>query len=194
MNSGVPQTYKSPSGDCLAAIRRPLMRVGAPSRVGLLLLAPISMLIFASSALGASGTGRSGSPEHHESGTGCPGMGHGGSGKQPPIVPSPPVSGGSQSGDDSGAGTGTATSVVVTPAAAVAAPLALPATTSVPPPAVPKSTLKLKRPAVKSTLKRPRRKSAKKRGRKHHAQADGGSSERTFARSALPHKRPAFTG
>jgi hypothetical protein len=57
MNSGVPQTYESPSSDSLAASRRPLLRAGRRTfRAGLLSLALLSMLLFASSAMGATAT------------------------------------------------------------------------------------------------------------------------------------------
>jgi hypothetical protein len=202
MISGVPRKHESPLGDCLAVVRRRPMRAGGhPSRVGLLLLGLISMLVFASSALGSTGTvhpgwGERGSSSHHASG--C--TGHGGDGKvppvAPPVVPSPPVGrGGSESGSEGGSGGGasteTTTSKVAAPAVAVAVPVAAPSVTA-PPPAAPKSTLK--QPVRKSTLKRPARKAAKKRAKKHHSRAGGASNERALARSALPNKRAAFTG
>jgi hypothetical protein len=201
MNSGVPPKHESPLGDCLAGIRRRPTRAGGhTSRVGLLLLALISMLVFASSALGSTGTVRPGWAERGSSHytSGC--TGHGGDGKVPPVVPpvvpSPPVGrGGSEIGGEAGgrggASTETTTSNVATPAITVAVPVAAPGAT-VPLPVAPKSTLK--QPLRKSTLKRPARKAAKKRAKKHHSRADGASNERTLARSALPNKRAAFTG
>jgi len=57
MNSGVPQTYESLFGVSLTVSRRRLVRAGGKTfRVGLLLSALLSTLIFASSALGATGT------------------------------------------------------------------------------------------------------------------------------------------
>jgi hypothetical protein len=57
MNSGVPKTCQSPLSDSLAASRRPLFRAGRKTfRAGLLSLALLSMLLFASSALGATAT------------------------------------------------------------------------------------------------------------------------------------------
>jgi hypothetical protein len=54
MNSGVPQMHESPGGDSLAVNRRPLLRAGGKAlRVGLVLLASLCTLLFASSALGA---------------------------------------------------------------------------------------------------------------------------------------------
>jgi hypothetical protein len=62
MNSGVPQMHESPCGDSLAVRaldsralnRRPLLRAGGKAlRVGLVLLASLCTLLFASSALGA---------------------------------------------------------------------------------------------------------------------------------------------
>jgi Ice-binding-like len=57
MNSGVPQTYESLFGVSLAVSRCRLVRAGGKTlRVGLLLSALLSTLIFASSALGATAT------------------------------------------------------------------------------------------------------------------------------------------
>ncbi len=57
MQSGVPQTYESLSGDFLAVSRRPASRAsGKIFRVGIPILALLSALLFASSALGASAT------------------------------------------------------------------------------------------------------------------------------------------
>jgi len=54
MNSGVPQMHESPCGDSLAVNRRALLRAGGKAlRVGLVLLASLCTLLFASSALGA---------------------------------------------------------------------------------------------------------------------------------------------
>jgi len=54
MNSGVPPTYESLAGDSLAAPRRPFLGTGSRAfRAGLFLLAALSTLLFASSALGA---------------------------------------------------------------------------------------------------------------------------------------------
>jgi hypothetical protein len=57
MQSGVPQTYGSLSGDSLAVSRRPASRAaGKMFGVGMLMLGLLSALLFASSALGASAT------------------------------------------------------------------------------------------------------------------------------------------
>ena len=57
MQSGVPQTYESLSGDSLAVSRRPASRVASKIfGVGTLMLGLLSALLFASSALGASAT------------------------------------------------------------------------------------------------------------------------------------------
>jgi hypothetical protein len=57
MNVGVPPKHESPAGDFLAANRRSAPQAGRrTSRVGLALLASLSTLLFASSALGATAT------------------------------------------------------------------------------------------------------------------------------------------
>ena len=57
MNVGVPQKHESPSSGSLAASRRTLSRAGCKTlRAGLLSLALLSMLLFASSAMGATAT------------------------------------------------------------------------------------------------------------------------------------------
>ena len=56
MKSGVPQTYESPLRDSLAVGRHPVLRAGRKTLTGLLLLASMSTLLFASSALGAAAT------------------------------------------------------------------------------------------------------------------------------------------
>ncbi len=54
MNIGVPQPHESPSGDSLAVSRRPLLRANRKTlRAGLFVIASLSTLLFASSALGA---------------------------------------------------------------------------------------------------------------------------------------------
>jgi hypothetical protein len=191
MNSGVPQTYESPLGDCLATTRRPFMRAGCnSSRVGLVLLGSLSTLIFASSALGATATGRSGSA-HHGVAPACKGH-HGGGEKTPdvpvpPIEPTPPVEPKPPTEPTPPVepvppvGGGNTVVEVTTPIAAAAVPVAAPSTTTAKPLVVPKTT-----------LKQPARKAAKKHPKKQRARA--GAKERTFARSALPSKRAAFTG
>ncbi len=57
MQSGVPQTYESLSGDSLVVSRRPVSRAaGKVFGVGMLMLGLLSALLFAGSALGASAT------------------------------------------------------------------------------------------------------------------------------------------
>jgi hypothetical protein len=57
MQYGVPPTYRSPSGDSLAASPHPAPRTGRKiSQVGALMLGLLSALLFASSALGAAAT------------------------------------------------------------------------------------------------------------------------------------------
>ena len=56
MKSGVPQTYESPLRDSLTVSRHPVLRAGRKTLTGLLLLASMSTLLFASSALGAAAT------------------------------------------------------------------------------------------------------------------------------------------
>ncbi len=56
MNSGVPQTYESPSGGSPAVSRSSRRLGGRTLRVGLLLLGSLSSLLFASSALGVTPT------------------------------------------------------------------------------------------------------------------------------------------
>jgi hypothetical protein len=192
MNSGVPQTYESPLGDCLATPRRPFMRAGGnSSRVGFILLGSLSTLIFASSALGETATGRSGSA-HHGVAPAC--KGHGGGGKNTPVVPiapveptppvvepKPPTGPTPPVNPVPPVGGGNTVVETTTPIAAAAAPVAPPSTTTAKPLLVPKTT-----------LKQPARKAAKRHPKKHRARA--GARERTFARSALPNKRAAFTG
>ena len=57
MQSGVPQTHESPTGDSLAVSRHPVLRTGRKMlRVGAPMLGLLSALLFASSALGAPAT------------------------------------------------------------------------------------------------------------------------------------------
>src|SRR5580692_10773198 len=57
MNHGVPPKFQSPSSDFLVVSRRSTLRAGSKMfRAGLLLLASLSTLLFASSALGATAT------------------------------------------------------------------------------------------------------------------------------------------
>ncbi len=61
MNRGVPQSRKSLPGDCLTVSQRPFLRAtGNTFRAALPLLGTVYALTFASSALGATATGRSG--------------------------------------------------------------------------------------------------------------------------------------
>src|SRR5277367_5842841 len=62
MNRGVPQTRKSLPGDSLAVSQRPFLRAtGNAFRAALPVLGTVYALTFASSALGATAAGRSGS-------------------------------------------------------------------------------------------------------------------------------------
>src|SRR6202453_4221953 len=57
MNHGVPPKHTSPCGDCLTVSRRSTFRAGRKTfQVALFLLASLSTLLFASSALGATAT------------------------------------------------------------------------------------------------------------------------------------------
>jgi len=200
MKCGVPQMHKSPPGDCLAVCRRPLFRAGgAASRVGLLLLGSLSMLIFTSSALGASASNGRHGPSQAAGGSGC--------------VDMPTCSGCSSGGGGGGGGGGervtkttpvvTKTTPVVTEATAgstetasggvsAASPVVIPPvpeTITVRPPIQPAAKAAAKKP-VKKPVKSP----AKKRLKKHHARVRDGASEQSFARPVLPGRRAAFTG
>jgi hypothetical protein len=196
MKRGVPQMYESPSGDCLAACRRPFFRAGgAASRVGPLLLGSLFMLVFASSALGASASnGRHGSRQaagetrcvDMPTCSGCSGRSGGGESvaETPPVVAKttpvvteaiPVVTEATGGVTETAGGEVSAADAVIIPAV---------------PPKIRVSVRPPVRRAPKGTLKKPTKKAAKK----HHARAHGGTSEQTFARPVLPGKRAAFTG
>jgi hypothetical protein len=207
MKCGVPQMYESPCGDCLAVCRRPFLRAGgAASRVGLLLLGSLFMLIFASTALGASASSGRHDPTRAADETPCVDMptcsgcsgrgGGGGESKTTPVVTkttpvvteaAPVVTEAAPVVTEASAGVTETASGAVSAADAVVVP-AIPAkiAISVRPPV---------RLAPKGTLKKPKRAVTTKRAvKKHHARAHGGTSEQTFARPVLPGKRAAFTG
>jgi hypothetical protein len=196
MKCGVPQMYESPSGDCLAACRRPFFRTGAANRVGLLLFGSLFMLIFTSSALGASASNGRHDPTRAAGETQC--------------VDMPTCSGCSRRGGGGGESVAETTPVVTGTAPVVTgtAPVVTEATSGVTEtasggvsaahavvvPAIPATIAVTVRPPVrrapKGTLKKPTKKAVKK----HHARAHGGTSERMFARPVLSGKRAAFTG
>src|SRR5271154_7086206 len=97
MNRGVPQMRKSPPGDRLAVSQRPFLRAtGNTFRAALPVLGTAYALTFASTALGSTGAGRSGSggqPSSRSSDglAGCMGHSSGGGtesvgGKETPAV------------------------------------------------------------------------------------------------------------
>ncbi len=192
MNRGVPQSRKSLPGDCLAVSQRPFLRAtGNTFRAALPLLGTLYALTFASSALGATATGRSGpsgqagyhsSRGHggcmsHSGGGGTEG---GGGNETPAVVKETPAV------VKETAGAGSSAPGVVLPAAV---PVAVPAAVATTPrPTVTATT------TPKKAAKRTTRRITKKRTKEHHAPSAGETTERSLARAPLPHERAAFTG
>ena len=202
MKCGVPETYKSPRGDCLAVGRS--FRIGGTAfRAGPLLLGSLFTLIFASSALGAGASVRSGSEAAHNGSAspstngrhdpnqaagangcgdmcgGCMGGGGESPAKTPTVVAETPAV---VTTPTAGATETAGGSVSAAPAAVVAS--------------VPGAAAITVRPRTqsKTAAKKPVKRIVKRRVKKHHSKASHGSTEQSLARPLLPGKRAAFTG
>ena len=211
MESGVPQTYESPRGDCLVVSRRPSFRVGGIAfRAGLLLLGSLFTLIFASSALGAtvhsgSDAARSGSASSATKGRNDPNQAAGRAGCGD-------MCGGCMGSGGSGGGeklANTPTVVTEPPAVIVTAPTAgptqtvaagVPATSAAAVAPVAGATMISAGRPIRSitTAKKPLKK-LKRHVRKHRRKPHGAGTQRSLSRPplaqpVLPNERAAFTG
>jgi hypothetical protein len=211
MKNGVPPTFMSPCGDCLAVSWRPSFRVGGTVfRAGLLLLGSLFALIFASSAFGAGASVRSGSDAAHGGSAspaskgrhdpnqaagangcadmcgGCMGGGGESPSKTPAVVAETPVLVTKApvvvTRPTSGA-TETAAGAVSVARPAAVAPVPGPAAITLPP-----------RTQSKTAARKPVKRTVEGRVKKHHSKASHGATEKSLARPVLPGQRPGFTG